>query len=124
MSCIVYQTDKKSGIKYAYESVSYWDKDKKQPRSKRKYIGRVDPETGEIITSRRKKSTPTDDGQDEKNVYEPLLAQLQEELSQKEAQVGQLQKELGSLASKYEKAEKLLGKIASLTTAFTEETNV
>ena len=25
MSCIVYQTDKKTGAKYAYESVSYWD---------------------------------------------------------------------------------------------------
>ena len=31
MSCIVYQTDKKTGVKYAYESISYWDKDKKQP---------------------------------------------------------------------------------------------
>ena len=49
MSCIVYQTDKKTGIKYAYESISYWDKEKKQPRSTRKYLGRVDEETGETI---------------------------------------------------------------------------
>ncbi|WP_217994024.1 hypothetical protein [Lentibacillus sp. CBA3610] len=27
---IVYQTDKRSGITYAYESISYWDKDKRQ----------------------------------------------------------------------------------------------
>ena len=53
MSSIVYQTDKKTGIKYAYESTSYWDKEKKQPRSKRTYIGKVDPETGEIIPSRK-----------------------------------------------------------------------
>lgn len=52
MACIVYQIDKKTGAKFAYESVSYWDKDKKQPRSKRKYLGKVDPETGEIIPSR------------------------------------------------------------------------
>ena len=52
MACIVYQTDKKTGAKFAYESVSYWDKEKKQPRSKRKYLGKVDPETGEIIPSR------------------------------------------------------------------------
>ena len=52
MACIVYQTDKKTGTKFAYESVSYWDKEKKQPRSKRKYLGKVDPETGEIIPSR------------------------------------------------------------------------
>ena len=52
MSCIVYQTDHKTGTKYAYESVSYWDKEKQQPRSKRKYLGKVDPETGEIISTR------------------------------------------------------------------------
>ncbi len=52
MACIVYQIDKKTGAKFAYESVSYWDKEKKQPRSKRKYLGKVDPETGEIIPSR------------------------------------------------------------------------
>ena len=57
MASIVYQTDKKTGIKYAYESTSYWDKEKKQPRSKRKYIGKVDPETGEIIPC-RKESAP------------------------------------------------------------------
>ena len=56
MSCIVYQTNKKTGITYAYESVSYWDKEKQQPRSKRQYIGRVDDETGKIIPKQGKKS--------------------------------------------------------------------
>ena len=46
---IIHQKDKRSGITYAYESVSYWDKDKKQSRAKRTLIGRVDPETGAII---------------------------------------------------------------------------
>lgn len=41
--------DKRSGITYVYESQSYWDKQKKQPRSKRTLIGKIDPETGEII---------------------------------------------------------------------------
>jgi len=49
MATIVYQTDKRSGITYAYESVSYWDKEKKQSRAKRTLIGRVNQETGEII---------------------------------------------------------------------------
>ncbi len=34
---------------YVYDSVSYWDKDLKQPRSKRKLIGKVDPVTGETV---------------------------------------------------------------------------
>ena len=44
---IVYQTDKRSGITYAYESKAYWDKEKKQSRTKRTLIGRVN-EKGEI----------------------------------------------------------------------------
>lgn len=28
MAAIVYQTDKRTGITYAYRSVSYWDKEK------------------------------------------------------------------------------------------------
>lgn len=46
---IIKQYNQKFGITYVYESESYWDPDKKQSRSKRKLIGRLDPETGEII---------------------------------------------------------------------------
>jgi len=49
MAAIVYQTDKRSGITYAYESISFWDKEKKQSRAKRKLIGRLDKESGRII---------------------------------------------------------------------------
>lgn len=48
MVAIVFQKDKRSGITYAYESVSYWDKDKKQSRAKRTLIGRLNEETGQI----------------------------------------------------------------------------
>ena len=46
---IVKQYDKRSGNTYVYESASYWDKEKKQPRSRRKLIGRLDPETGNVV---------------------------------------------------------------------------
>ncbi len=55
---IVYQTNKKTGVRYAYESVSFWDKERKQSRAKRVCIGRVDEETGEIIPTRKKKVEP------------------------------------------------------------------
>jgi transposase len=61
MAAIVYQTNKKTGITYAYESISHWDKPKKQSRAKRKCIGRVDPETQQIVPTRRKKSPPRTD---------------------------------------------------------------
>lgn len=53
MSTIVYQTNKKTGVIYAYESVAYWDKEKQQSRAKRKCIGRVDSETQSIIATRK-----------------------------------------------------------------------
>lgn len=43
---------KKTGITYVYESESYWDKEKKQPRNKRKLIGKIDDLTGEIVPTR------------------------------------------------------------------------
>jgi len=46
---MVKQLDKRSGITYVYESISYWDREKKQPRSKRTLIGRLDTVTGEIV---------------------------------------------------------------------------
>lgn len=49
---IVYHTNKKTGITYAYENKSYWDKEKKQSRASRKLIGKVDPTTGKIIPTR------------------------------------------------------------------------
>lgn len=49
---IVYQVNKSTGITYAYENKPYWDKEKQQSRSKRTLIGRVDPETGEIVPTR------------------------------------------------------------------------
>lgn len=55
MAAIVYQTDKRTGITYAYESVSHWDKEKKQSRAKRKLIGKVDPATGKIVPTRKKR---------------------------------------------------------------------
>ena len=58
---VIHQTDKRSGITYAYEATYKWDKEKKQSRAKRTLIGRVDPKTREV--------TPTD-GRMKKGVRE------------------------------------------------------
>ncbi|MEN6352195.1 MAG: hypothetical protein ABFD02_01960, partial [Bacteroidales bacterium] len=48
---IVFQTDKRSGITYAYQSVSHWDKEKRQSRCTRTLLGRADPMTKEITST-------------------------------------------------------------------------
>ena len=53
MPCRIKQTNKKTGITYVYESVSYWDKTKKQPRNKKICVGKLDAITGDFIPSKR-----------------------------------------------------------------------
>lgn len=45
----VKQLDKRTGITYVYESKAFWDKEKRQSRARRTLLGRLDPETGEIV---------------------------------------------------------------------------
>jgi transposase len=69
---IVYQKNKKTGIVYAYENRPFWDSEKKQSRSTRKLIGKVDPSTGDIVPtvarntakSIGRASTPSIDGRE------------------------------------------------------------
>lgn len=49
MASIVVIKDPRTGYEYAYESVSYRDPISKKPKSKRTYLGRVDPVTREIL---------------------------------------------------------------------------
>ncbi len=56
MSIVKYKNQ--SGQVYAYEQTSYWDPVKQQSRPKRKCLGRVDPETGEIIKTENKSGRP------------------------------------------------------------------
>ncbi|MEE3394015.1 MAG: hypothetical protein VZR23_10170 [Lachnospiraceae bacterium] len=114
MSCIVYQTDKKTGAKYAYESVSYWDAEKQQPRSKRKYIGRVDPETGEIITGRRKRRSDietaalSNDQDDTKASVQSIAPDL---LREKDAEIAALRRENALIKKEKQEILSFLAKI-------------
>ena len=110
MSSIVYQVDKKTGTKYAYESVSYWDKEKRQPRSKRKYIGKVDPVTGEIIIKGERKKHSDDNN--EKSLE---LSRLYEEIKLKDQSIERLSKELKEAQKENDKLRNLLRKIKNMT---------
>ena len=92
--------DKRTGTTYVYESESYWDKEKKQPRSRRKLIGKLDEETGEIIPtgkSGRKKAAQKETG--EKNSPEPVTEHLRI-IAEKEEQIRALEAENRALLEK------------------------
>ena len=46
---IIKQYRKDIGVTYVYESKSYRDREKQQPRAKRKLLGKIDPVTGELV---------------------------------------------------------------------------
>ena len=54
---LVYVNNKKNCTTYVYESINYWDKEKKQSRSKRTCIGKLD-KAGNLITSKRLIESP------------------------------------------------------------------
>ena len=93
---IVKLKDKKSGVTYVYESESYWDKERKQPRNKRTLIGKLDDVTGEIIPTRKK-------GQKEEAIIPSIdaksadVSMLMESIAKKDALIAKLEAEIGAL---------------------------
>lgn len=86
---IVKYTNKKTGVVTLYESTSHYDPETKQSRPVRKYLGREDPVTGELIPSSgtrgRKKGSPqntckTFNAMDD-NVVSALKSKYEKELA-------------------------------------------
>ena len=99
---IVYQTDKRSGITYAYENQSFWDPELKLSKSKRKLIGRVDPETKEIIPTdgRCKKRSPSYVPDPEAFVMPKTVKELKEEVLRLRKENEELKARLSALQQK------------------------
>lgn len=49
MAFILHQKNKKTGVIYAFEVESYRDPETKKPKSRRTYLGRIDPKTNTLI---------------------------------------------------------------------------
>jgi len=58
MAYRVHHYNKKNGVTYVYEAVSVWDKEKKVSSNKQVCIGKLDPNSGELIPSKRLHSLP------------------------------------------------------------------
>ena len=106
MASIVKHTDKRSGITYAYESVSYWDKEKKQPRNKRRLIGRVDPETGDIVPTDGRGKSRSPYGKKDETPEEKILSELKGmKASELKKEIVRLRMELDQTKQKLKKLE-------------------
>jgi len=113
---IVKVHNKARNITYVYESVSYWDKELKQPRSHRKLIGRIDPDTGNVVpTGNRARSdaaavTPSHSDTDYRALYEQALSTI----AQKDALIAELRNQLNASESSNRSCRRLMKKACDI----------
>ena len=93
---IIKQFDKRSGITYVYDSKSYYDKEKKCSRAKRVLIGKLNPETGEIIpTDGRNKGAKSNNKSSSAIIdKDKRIQELEDENRQLKLQITALKKEI------------------------------
>ncbi|MCQ2078174.1 MAG: hypothetical protein MJZ20_14295 [Bacteroidaceae bacterium] len=93
---IIKQFDKRSGITYVYDSKSYYDKEKKCSRARRTLIGKIDPDTGEMIPTdgRNKGAKSKPDSVSPEINKDKRIQELEDENRQLKLQISALKKEL------------------------------
>ena len=121
MASIIKKLNKQTGVTYVYESESYWDKEKKQPRSKRKLIGKIDEETGEIVPtggrgSRKKRElAELSETVSFDRDLETLCMKQAEQIRQNEAEISALKKQVMELTLSVNEYKRRLSKIEKLS---------
>lgn len=102
------------GVTYVYESVSYWDKELKQPRSKRTLIGKRDADGNIVPTGGRgrKKSASSENSNDHSDTSNVRKDQYIQLLTEKDAEIFELKRRLAeseALVQYYESAIRQAG---------------
>lgn len=112
----IYMTNK-AGITYVYEQTPFYDPEKKQSRPKKKYLGRLDPETGEIIQTagkriRTKKHEESDN--DEVASLSASVKRLNEIVVDQKKKIQSLESEIDRLKKERDEANALLAKASRI----------
>ena len=123
---IIKQYHKDTDTTYVYESISYWDEEKKQSRSKRRVIGKLDPETGEIIPTGRRGRKPKEATVSPAAVpaelpqlYENSQARIKEltlMIDKKDQEIAGLRKEIQSLKNALSQIDRRLSQCRDICT--------
>ena len=112
MSGIVYQTDKRSGSTYAYRNRRVLDPDTGRMRTRREYVGRVDPTTGEIVPkaehgrNRGRIAPVSDEG--------ASVADLMATLRDRDEELARLREQVLALSERNAELEGIIAYVASV----------
>lgn len=116
MSTIVKHYDKKTGKTRVYESTPHYDPVTKQSRPKRKYLGTIDDETGELIpSSGRRGRTPSgkNDGTINTSGSPEKTAYFERIISDKDAEIESLKAEINCLKTALKSYSKICDTISN-----------
>mgnify|MGYP002625758627 CR=1 FL=1 len=96
MVCVVYSTNRKTGNVYAYTSESHRDPETKKVKTKKTYLGRVDPVTKEIIpkaeNGKRNRIIST-------NQREAIVSEIRKEVDDLTAELETVKNELSRVST-------------------------
>lgn len=121
MASLIKKINKQTGVTYVYESESYWDKEKKQPRSRRKLIGKIDVETGEIVPTggrgncKKRDLTQLPQTVSSDRDLENRCTEQAEQIRQNEAEISALKKQIMELTLSVSEYKRRLSKIEELS---------
>jgi len=102
MSGIVYLRDKRLGSTYAYQDVKFVEPGTGRLRTKREYLGRVDPSTGEIVPKKGGRRTAQDSSENASAVeLAAILRDRDEEVVKLREQVVTLKRRNAELESAF-----------------------
>ena len=120
---IIKQYHKDTDTTYVYESVSYWDAEKGQSRSKRRVIGKLDPVTGEIIPTGKRGRTKQEKSEEPtpSNENIPSTDDREQKILQLELTITSQNQKIKELENMVEMYRKTIDHISTLSAKISTE---
>lgn len=120
---IIKQYHKDTDTTYVYESVSYWDAEKGQSRSKRRVIGKLDPVTGEIIPTGKRGRTKQENNEEPAPLKKSISSSddSAQKILQLELTITTLNKRIKELENTVEMYQKAMDHISTLSAKISTE---
>ena len=120
---IIKQYHKDTDTTYVYESVSYWDAEKGQSRSKRRVIGKLDPVTGEIIPTGKRGRTKQENNEEPAPLKKSISSSddSAQKILQLELTITTLNKRIKELENTVEMYQKAMDHISTLSSKISTE---
>lgn len=101
MSCIVYQTDKKTGNVYAYNSTSCRDPETRKVITRKEYLGCVDPATNTIMPKAEKgKRTRSISTNEREAVVQEIREEVRKDMDKLTTELNQVRDELSRVSAR------------------------